>query len=265
MLKKSSIYLLATYFIGASALSAGALGCDDNHFDQAPTVRAPAAPSSAGRAPAPQQGAPLAEGSAASPQAGIDVDLPADHPPLDPEQQPGQAAAQGAAAAPPSAGTMQPEEFGEVGPFRWEAPGNWLAVKPASAMRLAEYQMLGAEGTEPATLTVFYFGPQGGGEIQANIDRWVAQFKTLDQDAKQTSEEVAGMKVHRVEAGGTFDMAAAQGGEGLLDGWRMLGAIAESPSGNYFFKLTGPRDTVSKHEASFDEFVQSFRPADSSK
>jgi hypothetical protein len=128
-------------------------------------------------------------------------------------------------------------------------------------MRLAEYHLLGADGTEPATLSVFYFGPGGGGSIQANIDRWIGQFQSVDGAPEQSVEEVAGMKVHLVDVTGTFTVGAAMGGGEARANWRMLGAIVESPAGNYFFKLTGPVDTIKAHQAGFDAFVASFRPA----
>ena len=42
-------------------------------------------------------------------------------------------------------------------------------------------------------------------------------------------------------------------------GHRMLGAIAESAVGPFFFKLTGPEMDVAKWEASFEQFIGSIR------
>jgi hypothetical protein len=158
---------------------------------------------------------------------------------------------------------MSPQQFGKTGPLRWQAPESWRAVKPAGSMRLAEYHLSAEQGGEPATLTAFYFGKGRGGSIQDNIDRWVGQFEQLSGDPDQSTRTVGSMKVHLVDASGTFTVGAAMGGGQAESGWRMRGAIVESPAGNFFFKLTGPQATVAAHDKGFETFVSSFRAADS--
>ncbi|AWV91194.1 hypothetical protein [Bradymonas sediminis] len=244
-------------------------GCDANEFSDAPKVSAPAPGEvSAQGAPAQNLNAGArAPGSAGPLKPGATAnDLPSDHPPMMPGMKGG--GAQGSTPAvpnPAAAGTMTPEQFGKVGPIRWSAPDNWLAVKPASPMRLAEYHLLGADGTEPAVMSIFYFGQGGGGAIQMNLDRWVKQFKSVTGEPQQSVEEVAGMKVHRIAVEGTFEVDAAMGGGTARADFGLLGAIAESPAGNYFFKLTGPTETIAKHKGGFDGFVKSFKPAPEEK
>lgn len=242
-------------------------GCDSNKFDDAPTAHAPALgePSAQG-SPAPGPAGARPSGSAGPLKPGASAkDLPANHPPMMPGMQGanagGSTPSTPALPTPAAAGTMTPEQFGKVGPMRWTAPDNWLAVKPASAMRLAEYHLLGADGTEPAVLSIFYFGQGGGGATQANIDRWIGQFSTVTGEPQQGVEDVAGMKVHRIAVAGTFDVSAAMGGGDMRADYRLLGAIAETPVGNYFFKLTGPDATIAAHEKAFDGFVASFKAA----
>lgn len=237
-------------------------GCDSTDFSDAPTVHAPApGESSAKGAPTPGRANSGGRAPSAGPLKPGASQMPADHPPVAPGMKGGGQQGNTAVPNPPSAGTMSPAQFGKVGPLLWTAPDNWLAVKPASQMRLAEYHLLGADGTEPAVLSVFYFGQGGGGAIQANIDRWVGQFKTVTGEPEQAVSEISGMKVHRVSVNGTFEVGAAMGGGDARADWRLLGAIVESPVGNYFFKLTGPADTIAKHQDAFDGFVASFKPA----
>jgi hypothetical protein len=43
-------------------------------------------------------------------------------------------------------------------------------------------------------------------------------------------------------------------------GSQLLGAVIEGPGGPWFFKVTGPTDTVSAAAAAFDEMLRSVRP-----
>lgn len=173
----------------------------------------------------------------------------------------------GSQVAPPTAGPqgMSPDQFGKVGPLRWTTPDTWRAVKPASNMRLAEYHLPAEQGGQPATMTAFYFGQGGGGSIQANFNRWVGQFTQTDDKPEQSTRQVNGMKVHLIDVSGTYQVGAAMGGGQAESGWRMRGAIVETPAGNFFFKLTGPKATVAAHKEGFETFVSSFSAADSAQ
>ncbi len=49
--------------------------------------------------------------------------------------------------------------------------------------------------------------------------------------------------------------------QGKKPGWRLLGAIVETPEGLVFFKCVGPDATMKKAEKEFDELVTSISPA----
>ena len=146
------------------------------------------------------------------------------------------------------------------------APEGWSRRAPASSMRVAEYH-LGDSGADGALIVaVFYFGPNQGGSVEANIARWYGQFVQTDggagsDRARRWERQVGEMKVTLVDISGTFS-----GGMGPMGvsteakpGHRMLGAIAESAVGPFFFKLTGPEMDVAKWEASFEQFIGSIR------
>ncbi|MFP4596982.1 MAG: hypothetical protein ACOC9J_01705 [Persicimonas sp.] len=237
--------------------------CESDEFADAPTARAPDRGEARSVEPsAPEQQRPSSE-----------QNLPADHPPIDgasqragalPSQQQGGQQQGGQQQGGQQQGGQQavsPEQFGKVGPLRWEAPEDWRAVKPASNMRLAEYHLPPAAEAEPATLTVFYFGKGGGGSIQDNIDRWVGQFKDQTSEPEQATRKVDGLNVHLVDAAGTFNAGSMMGGGEDQPGWRMRAAIVETPAGNFFFKLTGPEETVGSHDKGFEALVSSFEAA----
>jgi hypothetical protein len=73
------------------------------------------------------------------------------------------------------------------------------------------------------------------------------------------------MKTTFVEVAGTFagNMMPTQQGVSTptnKPAWRLLGAIVESPSGLWFFKLTGPDLTVRAGARDFEDMVRSARP-----
>lgn len=193
--------------------------------------------------------APEAKGPAAPIEEADDSKIPEGHPPIGdaPVQQP-----------PQMVEYASPAEYGKVGPLRWNAPSAWTAAKPASQMRLAEY-VLPSETGEPPTLTVFYFGPAGGGGVDANVGRWLGQFGEAGKAAKRGEETVNGMKIHTVDVTGTYNAGMAGGNQPPKPDQRMLGAIVESDAGLFFFKLVGPKPAVNAAEADWKSFVGSFQ------
>jgi hypothetical protein len=132
-------------------------------------------------------------------------------------------------------------------------------------MRMATYQV--GEGASSAECAVFYFGLGQGGDIQANIDRWIGQFSQPDgsdskSHARIDSHSVAGLKMTTIELTGTYlgGMGGPMSGQSVEHaGWRLLGAIIEAPQGPVFFKLTGPDASVSAARADFDQLVASVK------
>jgi hypothetical protein len=154
-----------------------------------------------------------------------------------------------------------------AGGLRWAAPEMFERVPPSSPMRAAEY-VVTMEGAAPASLGVFFFGPGQGGSVQDNVDRWVGQFTQPDGRASSEVAQIAhrdvnGVPVTTVDVTGLFSagagpMAGHGGGEPVDS--RMLAAIVEGPRGMVFFKLTGPRDVVTRAEHAFAELVESIAP-----
>jgi hypothetical protein len=117
-----------------------------------------------------------------------------------------------------------------------------------------------ASDTEDAELGVFYFGPGQGGGVDANVDRWVKQFSDLSPDkVKRADRNANGLVQHTVEVeSGSFNVnMMGQGQPKLKSGYALLGAIVEAPSGQYFFKLTGPEATVKAARPVFYKLLDS--------
>lgn len=197
---------------------------------------------------------PIDGGPATAPPLEPGATMPPGHPPLG-----GGTAMQPGGMLPPvdpNAGTGQAA-------LAWTAPASWQSVPPTSSMRRAQYRVPGPGGD--AECVVFYFGPGQGGDPQSNAQRWAAQFAGADGkpalDTLKTREIAVGSsKVLMVEANGTYQPGAMMGGpDQPQPGWALLGAIAQGPDANWFFKLTGPGATIEAERANFDALLQSLK------
>src|SRR5207253_2115585 len=103
--------------------------------------------------------------------------------------------------------------------------------------RKASYEVPRAGGDgEDGELAVFYFGRGEGGSIDANVERWIAQFNGVKpSDVKRADRKANGLSEHTVElAGGTYASGMPGGPTTPKTGYSLLGAIVETPSGPYF-------------------------------
>lgn len=176
---------------------------------------------------------------------------------------PGAAAPQDAVptpSAPAASGT------GGVAGLLWAVPGVW-ETQAQRPMRVATYRTPFAAGdSDPGEVAVFYFGPQEGGTVDANVARWFNQFDQEDgrptgEVAERETIEVSGIRVTVVRTSGTYNAAAGPMAPraDLRPGYRLIGAIAEGPEGAVFFKFTGPARTVLEQEAHFFALVGSLQ------
>jgi hypothetical protein len=131
--------------------------------------------------------------------------------------------------------------------IEWTAPEDWQEAGNRSPMRAATYRIPKAAGdAEDGELAVFYFGPGQGGDIEANVSRWLGQFEGVSNDQiRRADRDAHGMRQHTVEIErGTYQSGMPGGAKSPKQDFGLLGAIVQAPSGNYFFKLTGPSPTV---------------------
>jgi hypothetical protein len=147
----------------------------------------------------------------------------------------------------------------------WVDPPAFRRVPPSNPMRKASFVVPHADGdSEDGELTVFYFGPGQGGSIDANVERWVKQFgEVKPSDVKRADREANGLRQHTVELeSGMFSGGMAMGGSSKpKDNYGLVGGIVETPSGAYFFKMTGPSKTVKKAKADFYKLLDSIKIA----
>ena len=151
--------------------------------------------------------------------------------------------------------------------LKFDAPAAWVSKTPSSTMRVAEYTLPRAAGdTEDATVTVFFFGSRMGGDVQANLDRWTAQFAQPDgrssKDLAKTASFTAnGLAVTTLDVSGTFVAEVSPGSAEHFNkpGFRQIAAVVQTTGGPYFMKLVGPQATVAKWADDYTAFLKSSR------
>jgi len=148
----------------------------------------------------------------------------------------------------------------------YSAPSEWSIKPKASSMRLADFVLPRAEGDqEDATLTLYHFGGQGG-DVQANLDRWLSQMTQPDgrpsaERAKTSRLKVNGLTLTVMDLPGTYVAETFPGSSERFHkpGFHLRAAVVEGPGGPYYLKLIGPQKTVAKWDEAVQVFLQSLR------
>jgi hypothetical protein len=155
----------------------------------------------------------------------------------------------------------------QAGSLHYTAPASWKARASNSSMRVAEFAVPRVAGdAEDGEVIIYFFGGSGG-TVEANIERWVGQFKTASGGAvpapQRMTSTVGALKVTAIDVSGTYVAEVRPGAGDRLNkpNFRMRAAVVETQKGPYFIKFTGPEKTVAQSLASgdFDRFVKSLR------
>lgn len=152
-----------------------------------------------------------------------------------------------------------------LGPFSIVPPSDWAAKPVTSNMRAADFVLPGKAGE--AELIVYYFGSGGAGSIDDNVNRWLDQFQQPDGKSSRDAARIekvkfGGQDATYVSLAGRYVNQGMPGGGGPVDkpDYALLAAIVASPSGPYYFKLVGPKETVDAHAKAFRAMLDSLKP-----
>lgn len=141
----------------------------------------------------------------------------------------------------------------------FQLPADWTPEQPESQMRLAQAQIPGPGG--PGQLTVFHFGAGGGGGTEANLQRWIGQVEEPVGEPVRDSFTLGTWKVSWVDVAGTLKPSPmGVGSTEPQPGSRLLGGVVEGEGGPWFFKATGPADTLEAQREAFLGLLKSGRP-----
>ena len=171
----------------------------------------------------------------------------------------------------------QPQKIELVkGKLALPVPGDWQRKQPRSRIVAFEFQVEAARSKapavpnneiqpqppklEPGRMTIM----SAGGGVQANIARWVAQFRTAegkplgDDQKKLEQKKVGNLTVHLIDLQGTFlDKPRGPFGPSVeKNDYRMLAAIVPTPgAGTWFIKYYGPTVSVDSQAKSFRSMI----------
>jgi hypothetical protein len=145
--------------------------------------------------------------------------------------------------------------------LRYKVPARWERVPAPSNMRAAQYRVGDAE------VILFFFGEGGGGDVNANIDRWASQFTQPDgrpsrEAAVVAKRTVGDAKVTTVDLSGTYAPTPMAPGAkaSVRPDTRMLAAVIEGKGGPWFLRVVGPTATMGTVEPEFEQVVLSVDP-----
>ena len=142
-------------------------------------------------------------------------------------------------------------------------PAAWVKQKPASTLRVAQFQVPRAKGDEmDADLGVF----KAGGTVKQNVDRWKAQFaaprgKSIDDVTSMKEIKIGDHKATYVDIQGTYKAPPFDPvfkGK-TLENFRLLAVQFDGPDNTYQIRMTGPAKTVEANKKAFDDWLAGFK------
>jgi len=139
--------------------------------------------------------------------------------------------------------------------FKFAAP--WASVQSTGMFRAGTLAAT-VEGVEKPIEAVFYSfpGPGGGGDLEANVKRWLGQFQGTPE-SKREELDAGGKKITLVTATGTYNDGPPMGAKTPKENYTLIAAIVPTAESNIFVKLTGPKDAIAKLAENFKKIVTS--------
>jgi hypothetical protein len=142
-------------------------------------------------------------------------------------------------------------------------PATWSRRAPASSSRLAQFLVRGENAASDAEIVVFFFGASQGGNVDANLTRWRAQFSTPDGSPVPetvTRDSSGAFPLTIAEFRGTYRRGVGAGSaDSVRTGQTLVATIVETSRGTLFIQLFGPSATVAAHRAEFTKFVKDLK------
>lgn len=158
-----------------------------------------------------------------------------------------------------------------VAPLLWDAPATWtrLETPPATPQKAAYRIAKTGNDKEDAELVVLFFGTGSGGDPEPAFKAWLGQFDgNAGAAAKREEIDVKGFKAETVEVTGKFKIGLTPPTphhnhppvQMVKENFRLYGVVVKTPDrGNWFFKLTGPDETVQSAKSALRGMLETLR------
>ena len=155
-------------------------------------------------------------------------------------------------AAPPSLPPPQPIAF-RVGPLRFDRPESWRWAPPSDSLRSAQLEKTTPQGT--LVITFSRFPNPTSGSLQANLDRWTAQFSKVTLPAKTQSLSGSVCPFTTLRLQGTLNGGLPGGPAKEIIDATLLGAIFQTEGELVVVKCTGPSSSIGPIEKEFTSLI----------
>ena len=179
------------------------------------------------------------------------------------------------AVSEPDGPAAPPPEAPAVLPLVWDAPGSWTTVNAPSAARSgakkASYTVPKAgNDKENGEALVTFNGTGDRGDPAKTYKEWFDQFdgNAAALATRETFVNARGLDVETVEVAGTYKVPLAppvgpqkrSPVQMVKNDFRLYGAVVKTKDrGNWFFKLTGPNETVQAARSALRALLESSR------
>lgn len=135
--------------------------------------------------------------------------------------------------------------------LKLSVPESWKQSEPNSRLRLAQFEIPAAEGDEEALELAIFSFQGGGGDVSANIRRWIGQFDEEGRKSKIIIGKAEQGEYVFVDVTGTYNRTVGPpilGRTESLPDARMLAVIMAVPKGMpkvvYYLRMAGKENTV---------------------
>ena len=139
----------------------------------------------------------------------------------------------------------------------WERPGSWVRELP-KGMRLASFNIV--EKGRTASCTIVQLAGQGG-DMEANIQRWMGQLKMVRFDSEEMSAFLKRQDTLVTATGqrGIYvDLTKVMTGD-MTASESILGAVIPLEKSTVFVKMMGPKTILKNQEEAFRSLCESLK------
>jgi len=140
----------------------------------------------------------------------------------------------------------------EVGSLKLSVPESWKQKPQVRDPRVAEFQIPGSGDDKVASdYVVFFFGKQGAGGLEANVQRWISQVEPEGRKVRTFTGESSNGKYTLVDLTGTYKKSMGPPvlmKTTAMPDWRVVNVFIETDAGPYFLKIDGPEKAIAAIE-----------------